>query len=208
MVPTLSPQASSTVENPRSVYGGPSAAVNFVNRFEAESAKIFWIDFSGNRVLFTALAPGNSIRQETFVGHPWEVVVSRKNDISKVIYFPIFPESAAILDRMLFPIKTLTAIRPSDMPNLLSDQGGVSTAIEFENRLQVGVKVFWVDYYGKRVLFATIPPGQSCRQSTFVGHPWALIAEHEKEPFAIFFPAPYEGTAVIDNSLLPAGSFS
>jgi len=203
MLPTLSPQLSTAVENPRSVYGGASSALNFINRFDAESAKIFWIDFSGNRVLHTMIAPGSYIRLQTYVGHPWEVVVSRKDETHKVIYFPIFPEANAILDKTLFPMLFLPAIRPSDAPNLVSTQGGASTAIEFDNRLQVAIKVFWVNFFGKSVLFATIPPGQSCRQSTFVGHPWAVIADTEMDPLAIFYPGPYEGTAIIDDSLLP-----
>ncbi|KAF5375497.1 hypothetical protein D9615_009200 [Tricholomella constricta] len=205
MFPALQPQPSSSVVDARSVYGGASTAVNFVNHFEAESAKIFWIDFSGNPVLFAAVAPGSSIRQATYVGHPWEAVISRKDETVKVIYFPTFPESNAILDKTLFPVKALPAIHPSDTPNLVSIQGGQSTAIEFENKLQVEVKVFWVNFFGKQVLFATIPPGQSCRQLTFVGHPWIVVASSEKAPFAVFFPTPYEGTAVIDESLLLRG---
>ncbi|GLB37911.1 putative VHL beta domain containing protein [Lyophyllum shimeji] len=206
MFPTLSPQPSAAVENPRSVYGGASSTLNFINRLDAESAKIYWIDFSGNRVLRATIAPGNAIRLETYVGHPWEVVVSRKDETRTVIYYPTFPEANAILDKALFPILTLPAIRPSDAPNLLSTQGGTSTAIEFENRLNVAVKVFWVNFFGKRALFATVPPGRSCRQLTFVGHPWAVSTETEKEPFVVFFPAPHEGTAVIDDSLLHEGN--
>ncbi|KAG5650446.1 hypothetical protein H0H81_012200 [Sphagnurus paluster] len=215
----LQPQQSAAEANPRSVYGGAPTIVHFINRCESESAQIFWIDFNGERILVAGILPGNSLREATFVGHPWEAVVSRADESVRVMFWPTALESNAILDKSLFPKKvmlfqtqtltvidgmpkTLPAIQPSDIPNLVSIQGGLPTAIEFENRLQVEVKVFWVNFHGKRALYATIPPGESCRQRTFVGHPWAVVASDEKVPFAIFFPAPYEGTAVIDETIL------
>jgi hypothetical protein len=50
------------------------AEIDFVNN-SAVPADVYWIDYSGNRVLyFSDLLPGTSYDQETFLTHPWLIV--------------------------------------------------------------------------------------------------------------------------------------
>src|SRR2546425_13174988 len=51
---------------------GDPTAIEFINN-AYEARKIYWLDFSGSRVLFGTLDPGAAYRQGTFVTHPWGV---------------------------------------------------------------------------------------------------------------------------------------
>ena len=49
------------------------------------------------------------------------------------------------------------------------------TAIRFvNNSANVAFQVFWLDYNGNRVFYATLSPGQSYVQRTFLTHPWVI----------------------------------
>jgi len=44
----------------------------------------------------------------------------------------------------------------------------------FANRSAGDIQLFWLGYDGKRVLYATVPAGQSKAGVTFATHPWLL----------------------------------
>jgi len=49
------------------------------------------------------------------------------------------------------------------------------TAVRFvNNSANLTFQVFWLDYNGNRVLYATLGPGQSFIQQTFLTHPWVI----------------------------------
>jgi hypothetical protein len=49
------------------------------------------------------------------------------------------------------------------------------TAVRFvNNSASLTFQVFWLDYNGNRVLYATLGPGQSFIQQTFLTHPWVI----------------------------------
>jgi hypothetical protein len=49
------------------------------------------------------------------------------------------------------------------------------TAVRFVNNSgTLTFQVFWLDYNGNRVLYATLAPGQSFVQQTFLTHPWVI----------------------------------
>jgi hypothetical protein len=53
-------------------------------------------------------------------------------------------------------------------------RSGKATHIEFVNDIAQPVKLYWLNDLGKRVLYATIPPGRSVEQQTYLGNPWVL----------------------------------
>ena len=55
--------------------------VDFVNR-TSEDVDVDWIDFSGTRVLYATLAPGQSYRQQTWPEHIWLVVGHVSGDLA------------------------------------------------------------------------------------------------------------------------------
>jgi hypothetical protein len=62
----------------QSLTGGVLTFITFTNQTSHE-AYIHWLDFDGQRQYYKGLPPGESYRQETFVGHPWEILNARTN---------------------------------------------------------------------------------------------------------------------------------
>jgi WD40 repeat protein len=72
------------------------------------------------------------------------------------------------------------------------------TAVRFvNNSASVTFQVFWLDYNGNRVLYATLGPGQSFVQQTFLTHPWVIA---DTSPAAacqqIYLPLPEQASAI------------
>jgi len=44
----------------------------------------------------------------------------------------------------------------------------------------MAVRLYWLDYEGKRVLYGNIPEGQTVRQPTFTSHPWVITDTNDK----------------------------
>lgn len=59
----------------RSVDGIAESTIRFVMDASG-TADVFWLDYSGARVLYITLSEGQSIEQPTFITHPWVVVNS------------------------------------------------------------------------------------------------------------------------------------
>jgi VHL beta domain len=53
--------------------------------------------------------------------------------------------------------------------------GTVRTNIEFVNRTAGAIKVYWLDYTGKRVYYNTLAAGSSYVQPTWKTHPWVVL---------------------------------
>ena len=51
---------------------------------------------------------------------------------------------------------------------------GIETHIQFENRTQSDVELFWLDSTGGRKGYGRLRPGQERRQHTFAGHVWLV----------------------------------
>jgi von Hippel-Lindau disease tumor suppressor protein len=56
-----------------------------------------------------------------------------------------------------------------------SISASVKTKIEFVNKTAGTVKVYWLDYTGKRVYYWTLAPGASYAQATFDTNPWVVL---------------------------------
>ena len=66
--------------------------------------------------------------------------------------------------------------------------GGQPVQITFRNSTAGAVKIYWLDYTGKRQQYGTLSPGQSYTQSTYAGHPW-LAADATDKCIELFQPA-------------------
>jgi hypothetical protein len=84
--------------------------------------------------------------------------------------------------------------------SLHSISGTVRTSIEFQNQTSKTLKIFWINYEGKRQLFQTLGPQQSYVQSTFVTHPW-VVTEKNDSCFSIFLPLNAPSIAKLQNTL-------
>jgi len=61
-----------------------------------ETVKLYWLDFSGQRVPYGTLAPGRALKQETYLTHPW--IVTAEDGRCLGIFQPAGPRSVAYLD--------------------------------------------------------------------------------------------------------------
>jgi hypothetical protein len=86
--------------------------------------------------------------------------------------------------------------------------GDTPTAIRFiNNSANLIFQVLWLDYNGNRVFYATLSPGQSFIQQTFLTHPWVIA---DTSPAAvcqeIYLPLPEQAPAVLGAPITDAAA--
>ena len=80
-----------------------------------------------------------------------------------------------LLAMVLQPAWTASA----DQSSLRSKEGNIETAIDFMNSMDEPIAIYWIDYDGKKKLYATLRPGEKYSQHTYVTHlikfelPWS-----------------------------------
>jgi hypothetical protein len=75
-------------------------------------------------------------------------------------------------------------------------RSGANTAIHFENKSGLKVKVYWISYEGNRQLYAELAPGATRRQNTYDNNTW-LITDQKDNSLGHFICGAQEGRAVI-----------
>jgi von Hippel-Lindau disease tumor supressor len=78
---------------------------------------------------------------------------------------------------------------PAEGKRVRSQVGGksVETSIKFINGSANVIKVYWLSYRGKRVLYGTLKPSEELKIDTYLTHPW-LITDSEDNAKSIYFP--------------------
>ena len=72
--------------------------------------------------------------------------------------------------------RTFTTLpRACEITQSRSLEGTTTSTIEFVNATGGPVRTYWLDYAGQRVLYETIPAGQSFVQDTWLTHPWVVL---------------------------------
>jgi VHL beta domain/WXXGXW repeat (2 copies) len=79
--------------------------------------------------------------------------------------------------------------------NFASQPSNESTGITFVNRSDKPVKVYWLNFQGKRILYNSLRAGGRLVQQTFVGHNW-LVTTSTEQCVGIFETVPQ---SVVDN---------
>ncbi|GIE77215.1 hypothetical protein Aph02nite_31650 [Actinoplanes philippinensis] len=105
-------------------------------------------------------------------------------------------ETAAKPDASAAAWPDLPALPGSAETGLRAADGGPATQIRFVNTTGGKVVIAWLGYDGKRSDYATLDPGQTYEQQTFVGHVW-VAATVDGEAIAVFQPTAQPGRAVI-----------
>jgi hypothetical protein len=77
-----------------SINANQTAAIKFVNA-SSITENVYWRDYSGTRVLYNALVPGQSFVQSTFLTHPW--VTTDSSNACRAIYLPTLESGVAVL---------------------------------------------------------------------------------------------------------------
>lgn len=78
-----------------------------------------------------------------------------------------------------------------------TESTGAETVIDFLNRLQRPVRLFWIDEDGQRRPYGIVQPGESRKQNTYAGHVW-LVADFEGNVVAVCEAKAGTGRVVID----------
>jgi hypothetical protein len=71
-----------------------------------------------------------------------------------------------------------------------------STKVQFKNESKSRVRVFWLNYEGKREHYSDIAPGRSYSQDTFMTHPW-VVTDPNGQCILLFRPLPGATLATI-----------
>lgn len=69
----------------KSTSGKVTTKITFDNKLK-QPVKIYWLNYSGNRVFYRQLKPRESYTQQTYVTHPW--VVTDAGDACLGVYYP------------------------------------------------------------------------------------------------------------------------
>ena len=70
----------------------------------------------------------------------------------------------------------LESLNPLDVDlNFRSTSSTLASKIQFANRTQYPVDIYWINGFGDRVWYQTIQPWSKHLQSTYVGHPWLVV---------------------------------
>jgi TIR domain/VHL beta domain len=90
----LSPVSCDREADLQSIDGLVTATITFINRTE-RPMKVYWLNYSGERVLYYTLKANQTAVQQTFVTHPWVVTDSANQCVG--IYLPTSGSNQAIL---------------------------------------------------------------------------------------------------------------
>ncbi|MUG95159.1 hypothetical protein F7734_23490 [Scytonema sp. UIC 10036] len=69
----------------------------------------------------------------------------------------------------------------------ISRTGKIATEVTFINQRSQTVKVYWLDYSGKRKFYSSIQPGDRVSQSTYVTHPW-VVTDTQDNCLGVYYP--------------------
>lgn len=84
-----------------------------------------------------------------------------------------------------------------------SAEGTKATKVTFVNQADARMKVYWLDYNGKRQFYSDVSPGKSYVQDTYMTHPW-VVANAKGECVLMFRPV--QGATVATVQSLQAGA--
>lgn len=88
------------------------------------------------------------------------------------------------LEEAQVTIESAKASHPRDLPDRTIDTGERVYAL-FVNQTDQVVKIYWLDFEGRRVEYGVLQPGEQKRQGTFSSHIW-LVTDTEEKPLAGF----------------------
>jgi von Hippel-Lindau disease tumor supressor len=78
-------------------------------------------------------------------------------------------------------------IHAAENVGIRSVNGDISTSVRFVNHRQIMLKIYWLNYEGKRVFYRSLKPGEQYVQQTYLTHPW-LITNVNDNALYLFFP--------------------
>lgn len=158
----------------QSMNGQTATTIKFKN-FTTMPVVLKWIDFQGVEREYARLAPRQQHIQQTYLTHPWIIRSADNNDIITLHAgkepqpeFPIYE----------VPVRTITSKQ--------------AVSVQFVNQTRMTLDVYWVNHQGVESKYATLAPGQSYKQSTYVTHPWRIREQSTQAPVRLYLPSTVE----------------
>jgi Putative Ig domain/VHL beta domain/Thrombospondin type 3 repeat len=99
--PVLTPLSPTLEGSLMSIVGDTPTSIRFVNQ-SSGVRNIIWLDYTGHRVFYNSLQPGQSYIQQTFLTHPWLITTAQGEGLA--IYLPIAELASALLSPNAFLI--------------------------------------------------------------------------------------------------------
>jgi hypothetical protein len=156
-------------------------SVLFINNTDTPK-KLYWLNYSHGQTDYDDIAANTTRLQDTYYSHPW--IVREQNGECFGVFVPQPSESAIWLGSR--NIKS-PAERCSDPSALRSVGDSSPTHVDFVNDTQAPKSLFWLDYQGSPQLYATIAPGESHAQDTYVAHAW-MVKDEAGECVGVYLP--------------------
>jgi von Hippel-Lindau disease tumor supressor len=79
---------------------------------------------------------------------------------------------------------------------LRSKRGDRPAEMEFINRTDHSIRIYWINYDGGRKFYAAVRPGGSHLQQTYRTHPW-VVTDGRENCIGIYFPYRHGRSVVI-----------
>jgi von Hippel-Lindau disease tumor supressor len=76
---------------------------------------------------------------------------------------------------------------PAEEKGIKSINSDVETKITFANKSGKTIKVFWLDFDGKRKFYQTLEDDESYDQDTYLTHPW-VITDEDDNAWYVYYP--------------------
>ena len=158
------PDVTETPESCSPAIQTDAASITFVN-YTARPVSVFWVESNCQETSYATLKAGDSYTQATYVGHVWRIRDQETNDV-------ILEYAAQDSTPVTIPIGGFapTPENPACTPNAQTD----AITLTFVNYTSRPVALYWVGYDCKQQKYATLKPGDSVDQPTYVGHHWLV----------------------------------
>jgi hypothetical protein len=97
--------------------------------------------------------------------------------------------------------QTLQPLSPGFEPSVRSVNSNTPTSVEFVNLTSQTVDIYWLDFEGDRVHYASLPSRQSYIQPTYFTHPW-VVTTRQGMGIAIFQPIVGLARAIVTDDMV------
>lgn len=80
--------------------------------------------------------------------------------------------------------------------SIKSADSNKETKVQFKNESKSKIKIYWINYDGKREFYSDVNPGRSYTQDTYMTHPW-VITDMTGQCVLLFRPLPGATVATV-----------
>lgn len=106
--------------------------------------------------------------------------------------------------RYLVPLLVLTVATPAPAEESCQSERSIKSAdsdretkVQFRNQSKSKIKIYWINYNGKREFYSDLNPGRNYTQDTYMTHPW-IVTDMTGQCIMLFRPLPGATVATIN----------